>query len=155
MTSNHQTTNLVFPNFFSEFCLSLKVEKENKLNCSSWEKLGKTRLVIWCHEQDITNGFVYNTLLINYPDINLANIQLKSTNLALIVSSKHPTTKESTSTLIESIQSMVKNNFFAIPVAKVLFSKTLSKITVFIIVEKILNIRAETVEQGCPEINLV
>ena len=50
---------------------------------------------------------------------------------------------------------MVKSNFFAIPVAKVLFSKTLSKITVFIIVEKILNIRAETVEQGCPEINLV
>ena len=50
---------------------------------------------------------------------------------------------------------MVKSNFFAIPVAKVLFSKTLSKITVFIIVGKILNIRAEIVEQGCPEINLV
>ena len=50
---------------------------------------------------------------------------------------------------------MVKSNFFAILVAKVLFSKTLSKITVFIIVEKILSIKAETVEQGCPEINLV
>ena len=50
---------------------------------------------------------------------------------------------------------MVKSNFFAILVVKVLFSKTLSKITVFITVGKILNIRAETVEQGCPEINLV
>ena len=50
---------------------------------------------------------------------------------------------------------MVKSNFFAIPVAKVLYSKTHSKIIVFITVEKTLNIRAETVVQGYPEINLV
>ena len=31
MTSNHQTTNLVFPNFFPKFSSLLKVEKENKL----------------------------------------------------------------------------------------------------------------------------
>ena len=31
MTSIHQTTNLVFPNFFQEFFSVLAVEKENKL----------------------------------------------------------------------------------------------------------------------------
>ena len=31
LTSNHQTTNLVFPIFFQEFFSALAVEKENKL----------------------------------------------------------------------------------------------------------------------------
>ena len=31
LTSNHQTTNLVFPNFFNEFFSTWAVEKENKL----------------------------------------------------------------------------------------------------------------------------
>ena len=61
VTSNHQTTNLVFPNFFS----ALVVEKENKLffgpkqvfsqfwtneefvlffNGSNWEKIGENKI---------------------------------------------------------------------------------------------------------------
>jgi hypothetical protein len=31
VTSNHKTTNLVFPNFFHEFFSALAVEKENEL----------------------------------------------------------------------------------------------------------------------------
>jgi hypothetical protein len=31
VTSNHQATNLVFPNFFHEFFSAWAVEKENKL----------------------------------------------------------------------------------------------------------------------------
>ena len=82
VTSNHQTTNLVFPNFFHEFFSVLAVEKENKFfigpkkwvffqfwtnekfvfffNCSNWEKLveiiGENKiggLVVWYHERDI------------------------------------------------------------------------------------------------------
>ena len=72
VTSNHQTTNLVFPNYFQEFFSVWTVEKENKLfigpklrknlfwtnkklssfstaktEKNSWKKLGKTRLVVW------------------------------------------------------------------------------------------------------------
>jgi hypothetical protein len=69
--SSHQTTNLVFPNFFNEFFSTWAVEKENKLlvqnsfffqfwtnknfvfffnlqtEKKSWKKLGITRLVVW------------------------------------------------------------------------------------------------------------
>ena len=48
VTSNHQTTDLDFPNFFLWFFQLLKLRKirekigENKIGC----------LVVWCHEQD-------------------------------------------------------------------------------------------------------
>ena len=78
VTSIHQTTNHVFPNFFHEFFSVLAVERENKLlfigqkqsqfwtnekfvfffNCSNWEKfaekIGENKigcLVVWSHEQ--------------------------------------------------------------------------------------------------------
>ena len=73
VTSNRQTTNLVFPNFFHEFFSVWEDEKENKLfigpkmrkkTCfgpikslfsfstvqaekNSWKKLGETKLVVW------------------------------------------------------------------------------------------------------------
>ena len=83
VTSNHQTTNFVFPNFFHECFSVLAVEKENKLfigskqlfsqlwtnekivfffNCSNWEKIGENKiggLVVWCHKQDIRLLFTF------------------------------------------------------------------------------------------------
>ena len=79
MTSNHQTTNIVSPNFFPEIFSVLAVEKENKLfigpkqffffsfgpikslfsfstaktEKNLWKKLGKTRLIVWWF--DVTN----------------------------------------------------------------------------------------------------
>jgi hypothetical protein len=74
VTSNHKTTNLVFPNFFHEFFSALSVEKENelfigpklkkklfwtnkksvcflfqllKLRENGGKKLEKARLVVW------------------------------------------------------------------------------------------------------------
>ena len=75
----HETTNLVFSHFFLNFFFSAwAVDNDNKLfigpkqvfswfwtnekfvfffKCSNWvsfvEKCGETRLVVWCHEQDI------------------------------------------------------------------------------------------------------
>ena len=65
-----------FPEFFPQIFLSLAVEKASKkffgwfktgffsvkslfsfstaqTQKNSWKKLGKTKLVVWCHEQDI------------------------------------------------------------------------------------------------------
>ena len=81
VTSNHQTSNLDFPNFFLEFFSVIAVETENKLfigpkqvlfqfwinekfvfffYCSNWEKfvekIGENKigcLVVWCYEQDV------------------------------------------------------------------------------------------------------
>ena len=84
--SNHQTTNLVFPNFFHEFFSVWAVEKANFLlvqnrffflsvldqwkgfffflNCStekiSWKKLGKTRFVVWSF--DVTNWLLLSNV---------------------------------------------------------------------------------------------
>ena len=83
----HQTTNLVFPNFFHEYFSVLSVEKRKKhfslvqnweKDCFrpikslisfstdktvkySWKKLGKTRLVVWWF--DVTNKICSKILL--------------------------------------------------------------------------------------------
>ena len=70
VTSNHQTTNFDFPNFFHEFFSVKQLKKKTnfwtnkkfvylsdfstaKTEKSSWKKLGETRLVVWWF--DVTN----------------------------------------------------------------------------------------------------
>ena len=81
VTSNHQTNQFCSPHFFPGIFLSFRSWKSKQtfywsttvffsqfwtnekfvffFNCStekkSWKKLGKTKLVVWCHKQLINN----------------------------------------------------------------------------------------------------
>ena len=51
--SNHQTTNLVFPNFFHEFFSVLDLWKVCFLfQLLKLRKIRENNLVVWCHEQN-------------------------------------------------------------------------------------------------------